>query len=47
MTLAYILKLSFKVRTIDIEAQKINGSTLETFRMVMARFQIEDKLGRT
>ena len=30
----------------DVGAQKIDGSTLETFGMVLASFQVEDKLGR-
>ena len=46
MTLGYALKLGLKVRPTDVGAQKINGSTLETFGMVLASFQIEDKLGK-
>ena len=29
---------------INVEAQKIDGSTFETFGMVLASFQVEDKL---
>ena len=47
MTPAYALKLGLKVHTTNVGAQKINGSTLETFRIVLASFQVEDKLGRT
>ena len=47
MTPAYALKLGLKVRLTDVRAQKIDGSTLETFGMVLASFQIEDKLGQT
>ena len=46
MTPAYAAKLGFQVRKTNIEAQKIDGSTLETFGMVLADFQVEDKLGR-
>ena len=46
MSPAYASKLSFKVHHTDVEAEKIDGSTLETFEMVLASFQVEDKLGR-
>lgn len=47
MTLAYVAKLGLKAQKIDIRIQKIDGSTLNTFGMVLADFQVEDKLGRT
>ena len=47
MTPAYAAKLGLGVRETDIGAQKIDGSTLDTFGMVLADFQVEDKLGRT
>ena len=46
MTPRYVSKLGLKVRPTDVGAQKIDGSTLETFGMVLASFQVEDKLGR-
>ena len=46
MTPAYASKLSLKVHHTDIGAQKIDGSTLEIFGIVLANFQVEDKLGR-
>ena len=46
MTPAYVLKLGLKVRQINVRAQKIDGSTLETFKIVLASFQVKDKLGR-
>ena len=46
MTPAYAAKLGLYVRKTNIGAQKIDGSTLETFGMVLADFQVEDKLGR-
>ena len=46
MTLGYASKLGLKIRPTDVGAQKIDGSTLEMFGMVLASFQVEDKLGR-
>ena len=39
---AYAKKLGLKTQKINIEAQKIDSSTLKTFRMVIADFQVED-----
>ena len=36
-------KLGFKTQKTNIEAQKIEGSTLKIFGMVIADFQVEDK----
>ena len=47
MTPAYASKLSLRVRHIDVRVQKIDGSTLQAFRMVLANFQVEDKLEKT
>ena len=47
MTSAYASKLGLQVRHTDVGAQKIDGSTLQTFGMILANFQVEDKLGRT
>ena len=46
MTPAYASKLGLRVRQTDVGAQKIDGSTLETFGMVLASLQVEDKQGR-
>ena len=43
---AYASRLDLRVHHINIRAQKIDGSTFETFGMVLASFQVEDKLGR-
>ena len=43
---AYTSRLGLRDYRNDIGAQKIDGSTLETFGMVLASFQVEDKLGR-
>ena len=45
MTPAYATHLGFKVRVIDVGAQKIDGSLLATYGMVIAAFQVVDKLG--
>ena len=42
----YTWKLRLKIRKTNIRAQKINGSTLETFGMVIADFQVEDKASK-
>ena len=46
MTPAYAKQLGFQVRKTDVGAQKIEGSLLRTFGMVIAGFQVEDKLGK-
>ena len=40
------MKLGLKVRLTNVRAQKIDGFTLETFEMVLASFQMKNKLGR-
>ena len=47
MTPTYTSKLSLRVYHTDVGAQKIDGSTLQMFGMVLANFQVKDKLGRT
>ena len=46
MTAAYALRLGLQARHINVGAQKIDGCTLQTFGMVLANFQVEDKLGK-
>ena len=46
MSPAYAKKLGLKTRKTNVGAQKIDGSTLETFGMVIADFQVKDKGGR-
>ena len=43
MTLEYILKLSLKIHSINIEVQKIDGSIFEKFEIVLASFQVKNK----
>ena len=45
MTLAYAAKLGLKVRKTYIRVQKIDGSLLKTYSIVIADFQVLDKLG--
>ena len=46
MAPAYAAKLGLKVCPINARAQKIDGSSFITFGMVIAGFQVEDKLDR-
>ena len=39
-------KLGFHIQKTNIKAQKIDSSALETFEMVIADFQVENKGGR-
>ena len=47
MTSLYASKLGLKVCPTNIGAQKVDGSTLKIFGMVLASFQAEDKLRKT
>ncbi len=46
MTSAFTVKLGLRSRPTNIEAQKIDGSPLETYGMASARFSIQDSLER-
>ena len=46
MSPAYAGKLGLHIRKTNDGAQKIDGSALKTFEMVIADFQVEDKGGR-
>ena len=43
MNPAFFWKLGFHIRKTNIGTQKIDSSTFETFRIVIADFQIKDK----
>ena len=45
MTPAYAKKLGLRIWKTDVGAQKIDGSSLDTFKMVIASFEVIDKLG--
>ena len=47
MNFNYAWKLGFKIQKTNVGSQKINGSTLEIFSIVIADFQIKDKVGRS
>ena len=47
MSPAYAERLGLKTRKTNVGAQKIDSSALETFGIVIADFQVEDKGGRT
>lgn len=42
----YILKLGIKICPTNVGAQNINSSTFKIFGMVLASFQIKNKLNR-
>ena len=46
MNPAYAKKLGLRVRQTNVGAQKIDGSHLKTFEMVIASFLLQDKLGK-
>ena len=46
MSPAYAKRLGLKTRKTNVGAQKFDGSTLKTFRMVIANFQVKYKGGR-
>lgn len=46
LTSAYTLKLDSKVYYTNVKAQKINALTLKMFKIVLASFNVEDKLKR-
>ena len=46
INLIFAQKLGLYIWKTNIRAQKIDSSTLETFKIVIADFQVEDKVGR-
>ena len=46
MTPAYAKQLDLQVQKTDVGAQKIDNSLFKTFEMVIASFQVEDKLDK-
>ena len=46
MSLTFAWKLGLHIWKTNVEAQKIDGSALETFKMMIADFQVEDKVGK-
>ncbi len=46
MSQAFVQQLVFKIRKTNIEAQKIDGTTLKTYGMVVSTFLVLDKDGK-
>ncbi len=46
MSQAFAQQLDLKICKTNVRAQKIDGTTLETYRMVVSTFSISDKDGR-
>ncbi len=46
MSRAFALQLGLKIRKTNVGAQKIDGTTLETYGMVVSTFSVSDKDGR-
>ena len=46
MTLAYVLRLGLQAHHTNTRAQKIDRSIFQMFGMVLADFQVKDKLGK-
>lgn len=44
MTLVYTVKLSFQIRCTNVDTQKIDGFIFKMFEIVLASFQVDDKL---
>ena len=47
MTSTYAAQLGLKVQKTNLSAQKVNGSSVNTYGMVIAPFQVFDKLGQS
>lgn len=46
MNIVYAAKLGFVTRNTNVGTQKIHGSALVTYGIVIASFSLQDKLGR-
>ena len=44
MILGYALKLGLKICYTNVKIQKIDSSILKIFKMILASFQVKDKL---
>ena len=47
MSPAFAQKLGLHIRKTNVGAQKIDGSALETFGIVMTDLEVKDKAGRS
>ncbi len=46
MNQAFAQQLGLKIRKTNVRVQKIDGTTLETYKMVVSTFSVSDKDGR-
>lgn len=46
MNLDFARKLGLHIKKTNVGAQKIDSSTLKTFKIVIADFQVENKIGK-
>ncbi len=46
MSQAFAQQLGLKIRKTNVGAQKIDGTTLETYEMVVSTFSVSDKDGK-
>ncbi len=46
MSQAFAQQLCLKTRKTNVQAQKINGTTLKTYGMVVSTFSVSDKDGK-
>ena len=46
MTPTFAAKLGLATQKTDVDTQKIDGSPLVTYEMVLAGFLVQDKLGK-
>lgn len=46
MSSQYVQILDLKIQKISVKTYKIDGSALKTFKIIIANFQIEHKVGR-
>ena len=47
MNFDFTQKIGFHIQKVNIGAQKIDNSILETFKIMIADFQIEDKADKS
>ena len=47
MNLVFVQKLGLHIQKINVGTQKIDGSALETFKIIIANLEMEDKTGKS
>ena len=46
MSFNFVQKLSFNIQNTSVGVQKIGGSAIERFRIIIANFQVDNKTGQ-